>query len=136
MPFELCRGKILLNSMSVTREERNMKRATIGLLAVTLCLSMLLGGCGKNQARKVTIGKATPTPAAQEAAVSASSAPAQDTSKSTAQTGVEVDIKRWKGCIWEKTAKRVRYALWRRTAKLHVFLLTGRIRLRAIRTGR
>ncbi len=100
-----------------------MKRATIGLLAVTLCLSMLLGGCGKNQARKVTIGKATPTPAAQEAAVSASSAPAQDTSKSTAQTGVEVDIKKMEGVYLGENGKKGSIRLMAKDSKVARILI-------------
>ena len=74
-----------------------MRRATTGLLAGVLCLSVMFGGCGKNAERKVTIGQKNPTPTVQETSAAASSSKTEASSKPAAQTGVDVDMKKMEG---------------------------------------
>ena len=100
-----------------------MKRTAVGLLAGVLCLSVLLGGCGKNAERKVTISsKATPTPAVQETSVSAASTPEAE-AKTSSQTGVSVDMKKMEGVYLGENGKKGSIRLMAKDSKVARILI-------------
>ena len=91
-----------------------MKRAITCLLAGVLCAGMLLGGCGLKGERKVTIGKATPTPTPSG---TLTPSPTQ-TPTVTPQTGVEVDLKKMEGVYLDEKGKKGTIRLMAKDSKV------------------